>query len=392
MRNEQSAVIAAINSGSSSLKFGLFSFKEPLSPFAKGKIANIGTAACVFEVEVNGRKKQISHRGAIRSPQEAATVLADWMQQDSGMSPVLLGHRVVHGGLRFFHPEKIEWALITELETLQSLAPLHLPPAIGIMKTFLERWPQLSQFACFDTAFHASMPFEARHYAIPRDYWGMGLIRYGFHGISCDYICHRLKEMVDQFETKKIIIAHLGAGASITAVRQGKSVDNTMGFTPAGGLVMNTRPGDLDPGLVCYLQKHFQLDADRLEDMFNNESGLKAVAGASYGMEQLLSMENENRHAREAILLYCYHIKKQIAAMAAAAGGMDILVFTGGIGENAPQIRDRVCDGLAFLGVKKNLTVRPGVQVFVVPTDEEWMIARYVKDMDGNTTDIKQIL
>jgi acetate kinase len=235
------------------------------------------------------------------------------------------------------------------------------------------------------------MPFEARHYAIPRNLWTEGIIRYGFHGISCEYIMHRLQQQDPAVNKKKIIIAHLGSGCSLTAVKEGSSIDTTMGFSPAGGLVMNTRAGDIDPGVIIYLQNKKKLKTEQLNILFNKEAGLKAIAQTEHSMEQLLEEAKGDPRAKEAITMFCYHVKKQIGALTAAAGGLDSIVFTGGIGEHAAGIRQLICRELDFMGIQldeklneqQTEIISAGeskVQVYVIPANEEMMIAKHVKE------------
>lgn len=391
MHDDQIQTIAAINSGSSSLKFGLFPVKEPMQMIVKGVITGIGTTGCRFVIEDGNEKEDLGSPAGIDNVEKAAGLLVQWLKQTSPKYELNgIGHRVVHGGIRLSDPQAIDHRLIEKLEQLIPLAPLHLPAAISIIKVFKESFPGISQVACFDTAFHANMPFEAKHYAIPRPYWREGIIRYGFHGISCEYIQQQLQAADDRLFNKKIIIAHLGAGSSITAIKDGRSIENTMGFTPAGGLVMNTRAGDIDPGVAIYLLKEKKVRADQLEDIFNKQSGLKALAGSGESMEQLLENEASDPNAAQAVLLYCYHVKKQIAALTATLGGLDVLVFTGGIGEHSSVIRQRACEGLEFMGIElnkelnehnaENISELPSrVQVFVMATNEELMIAKHAR-------------
>lgn len=392
MREDQIQTIAAINSGSSSLKFGLFTLEDPLQMIVKGKISGIGSPACLFSITNPGKSGTSCNPGHLESIEKAAELVTQWLQQQARHYKINgIGHRVVHGGLTFYEPRQIDDSLISDLQKLEPLAPLHLPDSLSIINVFRRSFAAITQVACFDTAFHTSMPFEARHYALPRYLWSEGVIRYGFHGISCEYICQQLIQWDITLSGKKIIVAHLGSGSSMTAIKDSSSIDNTMGFTPAGGLVMNTRAGDIDPGVASYLLKKKQMDAAQLDDLFNKESGFRAISGSDHPLEQLLQEEKDDPQAAQAIAMYCYHAKKQIGALAAAMGGLDILVFTGGIGEHAAVARKRICDGLAFAGIELNdeLNDRSAetiselasrVQVYVIPTDEEIVIARHVKE------------
>ena len=391
MQDGDIRTIAAINSGSSSLKFGLFTAEAPLNSILKGNINKIGEDDCQLTLEYESGKQVLKPGAAIETIGDAATFLVNWLQQKSAIYNITaIGHRIVHGGLRFREPALVDETLIDALGEMVPLAPLHLPAAISIVKIFRQQLASIVQVACFDTAFHSHMPFEARHYAIPRTLWDEGIVRYGFHGLSCEYILQQLQLADERLQSKKIIIAHLGAGSSITAIRDGKSIENTMGFSPTGGLVMNTRAGDMDPGVISYLLQEKKMTGCQVEELFNRNAGLKAVAGSDASMPQLLEVESSDSNAAQAIQLYCYHIKKQVAALAAALGGLDILVFTGGIGENSPVIRERVCTDLAFLGIEldkslnyaasENISELPSrVQVFAIPTNEELMMATHVK-------------
>ena len=392
MQEDQVSAIVAINSGSSSLKFSLYSATDPLQIILSGKITRIGKSDCFFTI-TNAKKKDIfSNPAELESPEKAAELIIQWLQQQSRQYKITgIGHRVVHGGLQFHEPELIDKSFLDELKNLQPLAPLHLPGAISIMTIFLQAFPGVTQVACFDTAFHSRLPFEARHYAIPRNLWEEGIIRYGFHGISCEYIMHRLQQKDAAINQKKIIIVHLGSGCSMTAVKEGRSMDTTMGFSPAGGLVMNTRAGDIDPGIIIYLQNEKKLKPEKLNSLFNKEAGLKAIAESDHSMEQLLEEEKSNSRAGEAIAIFCYQAKKQIGALAAASGGLEIIVFTGGIGEHAPRIRQLICKELDFMGIQLDIqlnekqasvisTAESKVQVYVIPANEEMMIAKHVKE------------
>lgn len=391
MQGEQIETIAAINSGSSTLKFGLFSSVGTLN-ILKGKIIGIGTAGCLFSIENEEKQENSCDPADINSVEKGAALIVQWLRRQSYKYRITgIGHRVVHGGLKFSEPQLIDNALINELKKLEPLAPLHMPDTVTIVSSFMQAFPDTLQVACFDTAFHQQMPFEARHYAIPRGLWQQGIVRFGFHGISCEYIYRQLQQTDTLSDSKKIIIAHLGSGSSMTAIKDGHSIENTMGFSPAGGLMMNTRGGDIDPGVISYLLEEKRMKPDHLSELFNKESGLKAVAGSGDSMEQLLEKEKTDTKAAEAILMYCYFAKKKIGALAAAMGGLDILVFTGGIGEHSPVIRKRICKDLEFLGIQlndelndstaENISELPSrVQVYVIPTNEEIIIAQHVKN------------
>ena len=391
MGEDQIPVIAAVNSGSSSLKLSLFSVSGLMQTILTAKITGIGKPGGLVSITGADKNEILSHQAKLDSDAKAAELIVQWLQQQERQYKITaIGHRVVHGGLQFREPEVIDSSFLSELKKIESLAPLHLPPAISIMNVFRQSFPDILQVACFDTAFHSQMPFESRYYAIPRPLWSEGIVRYGFHGISCEYILQQLQEYDPLFHTKKIIIAHLGSGCSMTAVKEGRSIETTMGFSPAGGLVMNTRAGDIDPGVFIYLLDEKKMQGSQLNKLFNKEAGLKAVAGSDHSMEQLLQEERSDPMAEEAITMFCYQAKKQIGALTAALGGLDIIVFTGGIGEHAAIVRKRICDDLDWLGVQLNdesneraeKTITKDnskVLVYVMPANEEIIIAGHVK-------------
>jgi acetate kinase len=302
---------------------------------------------------------------------------------------------VVHG-LQHTQPEKVTRELLAELRRLTPYDPDHLPQEIELIEAFRERHPKLTQVACFDTAFHRTMPRVATLLAIPRRYQADGVERYGFHGLSYAYLMQELRRLDPSAAKGRVILAHWGNGASVAAVRRGRSIDTSMGFTPAAGLVMSTRSGDLDPGLLSFLARRERMTPSQFERMVNHEAGLLGVSGTSSDIRDLLAREKRDPRAADALALFCYQAKKWIGAYAAALGGVDTLVFAGGIGENAPLIRARICAGLDFLGIrlerKRNSKNAPvisgrsdGVTVRVIPTDEERMIARSVVEVTSST-------
>jgi acetate kinase len=299
----------------------------------------------------------------------------------------------VHGGLQYQAPEVIDDAMIAELRRLRPFAPEHLPTELDIISTCRERLEGVLQVACFDTAFHRDMPALARLLPIPRRFNAEGVLRYGFHGISYTHILESLRNSAPELASKgRLILAHLGNGASLVAVRDGKSIDTTMGFTPAAGVPMGTRSGDLDPGIFLYLTEHAGLDARTFDRMVNHQAGLLGISETSGDLRDLLNREESDGRAAEAVALFCYSVKKQIGAYAAGLGGLDVLVFTGGIGEHSPVIRQRICAGLGFLGIELepalNAATNPvisaagsGVEVRVIAADEEAVIAAAVNDI-----------
>lgn len=378
--------VLTINSGSSSLRFALFNAGESLPQILIGKFERIGLPdAWLSFTDVLANQ---SDERTIAAPDHAACVpmLVELLENKGGISAI--GHRVVHGGPRYCEPLRVDADVREELRRITSFAPNHLPAAIALMEACAAKFPQVPQIACFDTAFHSAMPRVARLLPIPRRYEAQGVQRYGFHGLSYAYLMEELARLGDPAAaTGRVILAHLGNGASMAAVRDGKSVDTSMGFTPTGGLPMSTRSGDLDPGLVSYLASTEQMTAKQFHHLVNHESGLLGVSETSSDMRDLLARETADVRAAEAVELFCYQAKKCIGSFAAALGGLDTLVFAGGIGENCPPIRARICEGLGFLGIEMDearntenaaLISAPAgrVLVRVMRTDEERMIAR----------------
>jgi acetate kinase len=322
--------------------------------------------------------------------------LMDWIEQRLGrITLTAVGHRVVHGGPKYSAPQLITKEMVEELRQLTPFDPEHLPEEILLTEAFHRRFPELPQVACFDTAFHHDLPRVARLLPIPRRYEAMGVRRYGFHGLSYAFLMGELARLVGAEAAQgRVILAHLGNGASLTAVRDGKAVDTSMGFTPTAGVPMSTRSGDLDPGLVWYLARSEKMSAKQFNEMVNFQSGLLGISETSSDMRDLLDREAQDVRAAEAVALFCYQVKKWIGAFAAALGGLDTLVFAGGIGENAPPVRARICEGLGFLGIeleeKRNAAnecvisaAASRVAVRVIRTDEELMIAKTVCQVLG---------
>ncbi len=299
------------------------------------------------------------------------------------------GHRLVQGGPQHKDPQRITAEFLSEIEQLVPLDPDHMPAAIRGLKFIAGRFPGLPQVGCFDTAFHSSLPNVAKMYALPRGLYDQGIVRYGFHGLSYEYVMCELHALEGKLANGRVIIAHLGSGASMVAVRDGKSIDTSMGFTPLEGLVMATRSGDVDPGVLLYLLEHKKISVKELNQLMNKGSGLLGVSGTSGDMKVLLDNIHRDPRAEEALALFCYRAKKYIGAYAAVLGGLDVLVFTGGIGEHAPVVRKRICDGLEFLGIHLDTASNEAnaalisvpespVKVRVVETNEDLMIVRHV--------------
>ena len=385
--------ILTINGGSSSIKFALYLTEEPLKRKLYGKLDRIGLDGTNLTFRDVDGKLQASL--AVPDHQSAENFLIDWLEKQDGFTSIgAVGHRVVHG-MKHTAPERVTRQLLDELHRIRPYDPEHLPREIELIETFQQRYPKLPQVACFDTAFHHTLPRVARLLPIPRRFDAKGIQRYGFHGLSYAYLMEELARLGDPAAFKgRVILAHLGNGASMAAVRDGRSIDTSMGFTPTAGLVMSTRSGDLDPGLAPYLTRTEQITTEQFYEMVNHESGLLGISETSSDMRDLLAQEAQDVRASEAIELFCYQARKWIGAYAAALGGLDTLVFAGGIGENAPIIRARICEGLAFLGIeleeKRNAmnaqlisSDRDRVAVRVIRTDEEFMIARLVSRVLG---------
>jgi acetate kinase len=391
--------ILTINGGSSSIKFALYQTGEPLERRLYGKVDRIGLPDA--RLSFTDVLPNQSDERRIDAPNHVACVplLVELLEKKTGVSAVsAIGHRVVHGGPRYRDPLRVDGAMLEELRRISSFAPNHLPATIALMEVFAAKFPQVPQIACFDTAFHSTLPRVAKLLPIPRRYEAKGVRRYGFHGLSYSFLMQELEVVAGAKAARgRVILAHLGNGASMAAVRDGKSMDTSMGFTPAAGLVMSTRSGDLDPGLVAFLGRSEQMTETQFDRMIHHESGLLGVSEISSDMRGLLAREAADVRAAEAVALFCYQAKKWIGSFAAALGGLDTLVFAGGIGENCPSIRARICEGLGFLGIELNearnaenapvISAQTGrVTVRIIRTDEELMIARSVCRVLGLAT------
>jgi acetate kinase len=383
--------ILTVNAGSSSIKFALFEPGDALERVVSGAIERIGLPDPILRAKGEQADDNVSRGVAAADHTAAVKALMSWLEE-RGRSGTLtaVGHRVVHGGAGNFEPQRVTADLLKVLRELSPFFPDHLPGEIRLIKAFRRLHPKLVQVACFDTTFHHGLPRVARMFALPRRYEAQGLRRYGFHGLSYAYLMEELARVAGaEVARGRIILAHLGNGASMAAVRGGKSVDTSMGFTPTAGLVMSTRTGDLDPGLVWHLMRGHGLTPRQFNQMINHESGMLGVSETSSDMRDLLARESNDVRAAEAIELFCYQAKKFVGAYAAVLGGVDTLIFSGGIGENAPVVRRRICEGLQFLGIdvderrnSTNAAVISGptsqVTVRVMHTDEEVMIAKSI--------------
>ena len=387
-----------LNAGSSSLKFCVFQRPDggAWRLGARGQIEGIGTAPRLSVKDSAGAKLADDKLAAgVHDGRDAIEALAAWLRSKYGGARVLgVGHRVVHGGPRFTGPTTLTRQVLADLFELVPLAPLHQPYNLAAIEAVFDRMPDVPQVACFDTSFHRGHAAVAAMVPLPHDLCKGGVERYGFHGISYEYIASVLPEVAPEIAKGKVIVAHLGSGASLCALNNGKSVDSTMGFTAVDGLCMGTRPGAVDPGVVLYLFQNLGLSAKEVETILYKKSGLLAISGISNDMRDLLGRPEPK--ARLAVDYFVYRTAKEIGALAAVLGGIDALVFTAGIGENSSEVRQRIAESSVWLGVELDPTANTGtspristpgskVSVWVIPTNEELMIARHTGDLLGLT-------
>ncbi|MCX8071795.1 MAG: acetate/propionate family kinase [Candidatus Binatia bacterium] len=377
--------VLVFNTGSSSVKFGVYRCNDEVALEYTGAVSGLDGQT---EVEIYAAAARSRHTVALGCLGSEAAIrwVANWYaEQYAGVAPVAVGHRVVHGGHRFFAAAVVTPAVRDVIAEFSCFAPLHQPRCVEALDLARELWPQAIQVACFDTAFHAAQPRVARLFALPRRWAEAGLIRYGFHGLSFASIVRQLAERQPELRERKWVVAHLGSGVSLCAIADGRSVATTMGLTPLDGVPMSTRCGSIDPGVLVYLLRHAELDLDEVEHMLYYESGLKGLSMLSGDMRELLA--SDAREAQEAVELFAYRVQREVASLAGALQGLDVLVFTGGIGEHSPVIRERIASGLEWLGVRldaaanrtgKALISRAdsGVAVWVIPSDENGEIAR----------------
>lgn len=380
--------VLAINGGSSSIKFALYQGGDRLEVGISGRIDRVGLSGTTLHAQKATGETLADQDITGPDGRSAAEQLLKWLGARPEFASIeAIGHRVVHG-MKYIDPELVTSELLEELRRISPYDPDHLPGEIALIEAFRQAHPTLPQVACFDTAFHSQMPRVAKMLPIPRRFEAKGVQRYGFHGLSYAYLLEELAHLGDPAAKKgRVILAHLGNGASLAAVRDGHGIDTSMGFTPTAGLVMSTRSGDLDPGIASFLARTNQIDSQQFYRMVNHESGLLGVSETSSDLRDLLARESTDVRAAEAVALFCYQAKKWIGSFAAALGGLDTLVFAGGIGENSPIIRARICEDLNFLGIEivpelngrnaELISPQTGpVAVRVIPTDEELMIAR----------------
>lgn len=382
--------ILVVNAGSSSIKFELFAigYRDELDRRLKGQIEGIGTHPRLSAEDADGASviDETWSTDEVGELPEALDKLVVFLREYVGKLPVAIGHRVVHGGPDFIEPTLVTARIVERLERFVPLAPLHQPNNLAPIKIVLERRPHLPQVACFDTAFHRSHPSVADRYAIPENLYQEGVRRYGFHGLSYEYIARQLRQVAPEIADGRVVAAHLGSGASMCALSAGKSIESSMGFTALDGLPMGTRPGQLDAGVVLYLISEKGMSPKEVEHFLYHDCGLKGLSGISNDVRDLLA--SADPRAKLALDYFAYRIALFTGMLAAALGGIDGLVFTAGIGENAPAVRQAVADKLSWLGLKLSETAnaknelrisakRSRIACYVVPTDEELMIARH---------------
>jgi acetate kinase len=366
---EPGSTILALNSGSSSLKFGLYEVGlSATEMLLSGEAEAIGGKDGGFHALDSNGNSVLSEAASLPNAREAIIRIGRLLADTDLPVPSAVGHRVVHGGPQLRQHCLIGDGVLRQLVAANVFAPLHTPAALSVIRFAQEHFPDLPQAACFDTAFHAALPEVARVLPIPKEFQSEGLQRYGFHGLSCESIVRQLGDYLPG----RLVIAHLGNGASVTAVKDGKSIDTSMGLTPTGGVIMGTRSGDLDPGVLLYLMREKKFDVARLEELVDHRSGLMGISGIASDMRRLHEAAASNADARLAIQMFCYSVRKQVAAMIAALEGVDLIVFTGGIGEHDEEVRAEICDGLSCFGVGP-------VRVFTSQEDEQ--IARHTWEL-----------
>jgi acetate kinase len=382
-----------MNAGSSSLKAALYDMARTEQPMFAVQVERIGQSGSHMRIVDGDANTLLDRTVDLDDHETAARAFLAWSElHQPKAAPNAVGHRIVHGGRAHRAPKVLTRDVLTDLRTLVPIDPDHLPQALALIQVTNERYPAIPQVACFDTAFHRSMPRLAQMYPLPQALAEAGVIRYGFHGLSCEFILQALRAIDARAAQGRIIIAHLGNGASLTAVREGVSVDTTMGFTPTGGIMMGTRSGDLDPGVLVHLLEAQGTSPVALNRLVNHEAGLLGVSGLSGDMRDLLVKEGSHPRAADAVALFCYLARRSVGALAAVLGGLDTLIFTAGIGEHAAPVRQRICHGLEFLGVdvdpERNDRHEPVVSrdgsrvvVRVMKTDEDLMIARHVRHL-----------
>jgi acetate kinase len=388
---EQTELIAVFNAGSSSLKFSMFQAEIAVIGGQIDRLGSSGSSAARAVIRGTERASLFDGQIPAENHEQALEWLLAWLARTPDkIRPAAIGHRVVHGGDKFITPTKLTPAVIKELEALTPLAPLHQPHSLGPMRFLTSRFPELLQVACFDTAFHATQTRIERMYALPREYFDRGIKRYGFHGLSYEFIAARLGEIDAAAAAGRVVVCHLGNGSSLCALRSGRSVATTMGFTPLDGVPMSTRCGNISPAVLLHFLTQERMSAEDLSNLLHHRSGLLGISGMSADMRDLLASPAEG--AKEAVEYYCYRIAREIGSLAATLGGLDALVFTAGIGEHAPQVRARIVELSAWLGAaidaganaanRESLhSAASKVRIHLIPTNEELMICRHTRRM-----------
>ncbi len=394
----QSPCVLTINAGSSSIKFALFESSSEPQRTISGQLERIGTPDSAIAWRTRQQSELRRQPLGAKTTEAAVEPFVRWLDAQVGRAAIqAVGHRVVHGGPSYWQPTRATPEVIAELRRLSPLDPKHLPAEIELIEAFSQHLSGVPQVLCFDTAFHHDLPRASRVLPVPRRFEAQGVRRYGFHGLSYTFLMSEIERLAAKEAARgRIILAHLGSGASMAAVRDGRSIDTTMAFTPTAGLVMATRCGDLDPGFLLYLMRTERAGADAIDELVNSQSGLLGISETSPDMRDLLEREKSDPRAADAILVFCYQAKKWIGALAAALGGLDLLVFSGGIGENSVPARARICEALEFLGVRldparnersADVISADGSStcVRVIRTDEELVIARAVQSLLGRS-------
>jgi acetate kinase len=384
-----SRCVLTLNSGSSSLKFAVFPVDGEERVLLAGKAERIGLDGSSFHARDAQGREVADERQPLPDHAAALGRVLMFVRDAAPHKPVAVGHRIVRGGVQDQAPALVTPALLNRIRDLVPYLPDHLPHQIAAIEAVTQFDPAVAQVVAFDTAFHRTMPRVAQMYALPREFWDAGILRYGYHGLSYEYVIGELARQAGNSVARgSVVIAHLGNGCSMAALREGRSVDTTMGFTPTGGLMMSSRSGDLDPELILYMLQRRNLSVAQVSEIVNRKSGLAGVSGGSSDMRDLLARASTDPHSEEAVDLFCYQARKFLGALAAVLGGIDALVFTGGIGENAPEIRRRICDGMGHLrlvldqsanqaGAPVISAAGSSASIYVIPTNEELMIARH---------------
>jgi len=360
--------ILALNCGSSSLKFGLYAAGEGGPKLiCEGEAEQVGSDNSSFWFKRDGSADKEEQKTKFPTHAEALEHALKTLQESGAPTPDAVGHRVVHGGPKIREHQKLTSEVLQQLESAADYAPLHVPSALNVIKAMREQMPEVAQVICLDTAFHRTMPDVSRRFALPSDVVKLGVERYGFHGLSLESILPQLDAVPE-----RMVVGHLGSGVSVTAIRNGQSIDTTMGLTPTGGVMMGTRCGDLDPGVLFFLMRNGYGSVEKLEALCDHHSGLLGVSGRSNDSRELVSERSTNHDADLALRMFAYQVRKAIASMTAALGGLDLLVFTGGIGEHADEIRKEITNGLSFLGK---------FETKVLPAREDLQIARITAEL-----------